>query len=242
MAFRSGNPVFKKVLNNGDSFAGVDYEVASYKGIGLKILYYVAITFIAAILGIFILTMAPVVAIPFTTVGGILTFIFAFVAILMPSASKIFGTLYCIFEGIFIGMISFVFEELIPGVVLTALLGTLSVVLVISVMYMTGIVKVGSKFRKFLLMFALSFLLCNLFVLILSIFPNFRDILKSYWIVLITSVASTLLASLYLLFDMQSIREIVESGQPKTMEWYAAFGMSYTILWLYIEIFKKMTS
>lgn len=237
MAFRSGNPVLRKAAQSTE-YVDVDYEAATYKGIGIKILYFVLITFIGAMLGMVLLSFAPDIAVTITIFAGIFTFIFAIVGMMVPKASKICGTLYCLIEGMFIGLLSFVFETIVHGVVITALLGTLSVVLVVAVMYITGLVKVTSKFKKFLFMFAISFIIINLMMLLISFIPRFNDIMSFYWIVLIVSAITVLLACLYLFFDMQYIREIVESRQPKGNEWIAAFGISYTILWLYVEILR----
>ena len=52
------------------------------------------------------------------------------------------------------------------------------------------------------------------------------------------SAVTVLLAALYLLMDLDTIRRIVEGGMPKEMEWYASFGLAFTLVWLYVEILR----
>ena len=234
---RRSNPVFNKIEQMEDSYAG-SYSSASYKGIGTKVLVYILITLIGAALGIYMLYTNPNALVGVLLVSGILTFICALLAMSSPKTSLICGTLYCLFEGIFVGVLSLLFEAVIGGVVLTAVLGTVSIVLVVSIMYITGLVKVGNGFIRFLLMFSIGFIVCMLLLFIFSLFPAYSGLFDNVGLTLLISAASLLLASLYLFFDLRQAQNIVESGAPKQFEWMAAFGIAYTILWLYIQVLR----
>ena len=234
---RRSNPVYNKIESMEGAYAD-SYACATYKGIGAKVLVYILITLVGAALGIYMLFSNPNALVTTLAISGILTFICALLAMSSPKTSLICGTLYCLFEGIFIGTLSLLFEAAIGGVVLTAVLGTVSVVLVVSIMYITGLVKVNNGFLKFLMMFAFGFLVCMLLLMVFSFFPAFSGLFDNIGFTIIVSIASLLLASLYLFFDLRQAQNIVESGSPKQFEWMAAFGIAYTILWLYIQVLR----
>lgn len=233
--FKKSNPVFNKIEQM--DYVG-EYTSATYKGIGAKVLVYVLITLIGAGLGIFLLYNNPNALIGVLAISGILTFICALLAMSMPRASMIAGTLYCLFEGVFVGVLSLLFEALIGGVIITAILGTLSIVLVVGIMYITGLVKAGTGFMKFLLMFSIGFIISMLLTFILSLFPAFSGIFDNIGVTILVSVASLLLASLFLFADFRQATSLVESGAPKEYEWLAAFGIAYTVIWIYIEVLR----
>lgn len=231
------NPVYNKIEKMEGAYDS-SYSCATYKGIGAKVLVYILITLVGAAFGIYLLFANPDALVGTLAISGILTFIFALLAMSSPKTSLVCGTLYCLFEGMFVGTLSLLFEAAIGGIVLTAVLGTISIVLVVSVMYITGLIKVTNGFLKFLMMFAIGFLVTMLLLSIFSLFPAFSGLFSNMGVTLLVSAASVLLASLYLIFDLRQAQNIVESGAPKQFEWMAAFGIAYTILWLYIQVLR----
>lgn len=234
---RKSNIVYNKIEKMTD---GIAYEgaQATYKGIGAKVFYYIGMTLIGALLGIIFLFTNPSLVVVASIFSGIVTFICALLAMSSPKTSLVAGTIYCLFEGIFVGAISLLFELAIGGVVITAVLGTLSVVLVVGVLYASGIVKATRGFYKFLIMFSLGFIVCSLLTFILSLFPAFDGILNNFGIIIIVELISVFIASLYLVSDLHQATMLVENGSPKEYEWMAAFGLAYTVIWIYIEVLR----
>jgi uncharacterized YccA/Bax inhibitor family protein len=237
MRLRSTNPVYSK-MGKMDAYQGVDFEAASYRGIASKTFYFAILVIIGAFLGIYLLSTNPDALgalLPITVIVG---FICSLVAFISPASTKIAGTIYCLCEGMLVGIVSILFETIVPGVVVAGLLGTVAVVFVVATLYLTGMVKVTGKFVRFLLIFSISVILCQLFLLILSLVSpgTFGGIFNSFGSNLLVSGIMIFLATLYLMFDMENIRQVVEGGQPKQLEWFASFGLIFTIVWLYMEI------
>ena len=152
------------------------YVSASYRGIGVKTLLYIVITIIGAALGIYMFINNPNAYVTTLIISGILTFVCALLAMSVPKASMICGSLYCLFEGAFIGILSLLIESLYQGygsIVITAALGTISVVLVVCVLYFTGLIKVTNGFMRFLFMAGFGFMISMLFLFILQLYYIF---------------------------------------------------------------------
>ena len=231
---RSSNPIFKKI--KGMEYESYNYREATYSGVGLKVLYYLVITFVGALLGLYMISVNPNMFATALVVSGILGFISALVAMMKPNMSLLFGSVYCLCEGIFLGAISMIFESVVPGVIITAVLATLSIVLVCAVMFMTGLVKISNKFYKFVIMASFGFLITMLLITVLQLFGLIA--IDNMGLVLAVGGISVLLASFYLLLDIEQAYQLVSNKGPKEMEWMVSFGISYTILWIYIEVLR----
>lgn len=230
---RSTNPVFRRTLNGYGGEAAYNYTAATYRGVFFKTLYFIAMTIIGAVGGL--LTMAT----NETVFTGMLSFsifgtmIFSFLAIIFPNLSKVFGTLYCLGEGLLVGVVSMYFETIVPGVVFAGLASTIVVLLVVATLFLTNVVKVNGTFIRFLMVFSISVILSQLIIWILSL-VGFGTYVPGDS--LLISVIMVFLASLYLLFDLENIRQVVEGGAPDSLEWYVSFGLVFTIVWLYLEV------
>ena len=165
------------------------------------------------------------------------TFIFALISFLSPSA-KVTGSIYCLFEGFFGGFLSAVYGAVADGAVDTALLSNIMVLMVVTTLFLTNIVRVKSGFIKFLVIFAIGLFLTQI---ILYLIMTFTGQAYNFGLCLGISVLTVFLATLYLFFDLEHIRQVVEGGYPKDLEWYASFGLVFTLVWLYIEILRIVT-
>lgn len=231
---KNQNLVYKKLLNTTFDEA-TDYEVASYGGIAKKTFIYLATVVLGAVLGIALGFVNPSAYLGLIITSSVLTFFFSIIAMLFPKQSKVFGILYCLFEGVSVGFVSMAYSAIAGGAVLISLLSTLMVFAIITTLFVTNLVKVNSKFIRFLVVFSIGFIVSiSLFMLVMSITGQEYSISLCLGI----SAITVFLASLYLLMDLDNIRIVVEGGYPKAMEWYAAFGLTYTLVWLYIEILR----
>ena len=231
---RNQNLVYKKLFNTTfDETAS--YEAASYSGIAKKTFLYLGMVVLGAFLGIALGMVNASAYLGLIITSSFLTFFFSIVAMTSPRLSKVFGILYCLFEGVSVGFVSMVYSAVAGGAVLVALLSTLSVFAIVTTLFVTNIVKVNSKFIRFLVTFSISFIVSMaIFMLIMAVSGQKYSISLCWGI----SAITVFLASLYLLMDLDNIRVVVEGGYPKEMEWYAAFGLAFTLVWLYIEILR----
>lgn len=168
---------------------------------------------------------------------------FAFATIFKPKWGPATAPLYAVFEGAFLGAISAYFNQLYSGIVVQAVLATLSVVLVMFILYATRIVKVTPKFVLITLAATGGIAVMYLATWIFSIFG--ADI--AFWnsptpLGIGISVVICIVAAMNLAIDFAFIEQSVKAGNtPRRMEWLAALGVTVTIVWLYIEILRLLS-
>jgi len=166
----------------------------------------------------------------------------AFACIFAPRTAPITAPLYALAEGVFLGAISRLFEAQWSGIVLQAVLATVAVFVVCLALYVSGAVKVTNKFIFMVIAATAGIFLLYLASFLLSIFGvdmtfwNEPSVLGIGFSVLVCFVAA-----LNLFVDFEFIRRRVVAGEPKAMEWYGAFGITVTIVWLYLEILRLLS-
>lgn len=174
--------------------------------------------------------------------GAILGFITAIIISFKPAYAKTLSLLYALFEGAFVGGLSAILEKFYPGIVIQAVALTFGVVLGMLVLYKTGIIKVTNKFKMGVFAATAGIGLYYLFTVIIGFF-GFRNSLvystSTFGIVFSLFVVG--IAALNLVLDFDFIVNASERGYPKFMEWYAAFGLMVTLVWLYIEILRLLS-
>ena len=147
---------------------------------------------------------------------------------------------YAVIEGIFIGAISFFFESQYPGIVMNAVIGTLTTAGAMFTAYSMGWVKVNARFTR-VMTFALigyaGFAVVNLLV---GLFTNSSGIYGTGfgWLAGLVGVG---LAAFTLNLDFEDISQGAAQGLPREVEWKAAFGLLVTMVWLYLEILRLLS-
>jgi uncharacterized YccA/Bax inhibitor family protein len=146
---------------------------------------------------------------------------------------------YAVAEGVFLGVISRVFESFFNGVVLQAVLGTMLAFGGMLAVYALRIFRVTPKFTRFVIaagFAAVGLMLVNLLVgIFVSGGLGLRTDSPIGWIF---SVAMILLGCFFLLLDFNQIEEGVRAGVPEKYSWLMAFGLTLTLVWLYLEILR----
>jgi uncharacterized YccA/Bax inhibitor family protein len=176
-------------------------------------------------------------------VGG---FICALVTIFKKEWSPVTAPLYALLEGLVLGGLSAVFELRYPGIAIEAVGLTFGTLFVMLFIYRTGIIKVTDKFRLGILaatggiaLFYFVEILLNLFGI--NFFNSPTGVNGSGIIGIGFSLVVVGIAALNLVLDFDFIEKGVQFGAPKYMEWYGAFGIMVTLVWLYLEMLRLLS-
>ena len=155
---------------------------------------------------------------------------------------------YAIVEGLFVGGISayfnYIFQEKYPGIVTHAVLLTFAVAASMYLLYTLRIIKVTERLRSILFVATASIAVFYLLTWILSFFGinfGFMSANNGSMFSIIFSLAVIGIAAFNLLLDFDMIERGSEMGAPKYMEWYGAFGLLVTLVWLYLEILRLLS-
>lgn len=170
----------------------------------------------------------------------ILSVILPFIVAFVPTTAAVLGTIYCLSQGALLGTLCYVAPQQYQGVMGLALIITIVLVLAMLAIYATGKVRPGKKVRTVIFALFITSVLSSLAVLILALIPATRPLVAfvttNPLICIGFSVLGIIIATLFLLCDFETIRQVVENKLPKKYEWSAAFGLAFTVIWLYFKI------
>jgi uncharacterized YccA/Bax inhibitor family protein len=178
---------------------------------------------------------------PFILPAVILGFIVAIVTIFRPEWSPVTSPVYAVLEGVILGAISALMNTVYPGIVGQAVILTFGVFVLLLVVFSSRLIRVTGTFR--LVVIGATGAICLLYIanIILSFFGmQIGFIHESGWLGIGFSLVVVVVASLNLILDFDYIEKGVEHGLPKHMEWYAAFALLVTLVWLYLEILRLL--
>lgn len=174
-------------------------------------------------------------------VGGILGFIMALVTVFKKSWSPVTVPLYSILEGLALGGISLSFETRYPGIASAAVCITFAVLGLMLGAYRLEWVRATPKFRKGVMIATLGVCLVYFVNLIMSFWgPGLSIISSSSPMGIGFSLLVVGIAAFNLILDFDFIEQSSKRGLPKYMEWFAAFGLMVTLIWLYLEILRLL--
>jgi uncharacterized YccA/Bax inhibitor family protein len=173
------------------------------------------------------------------TVGG---FIVALITIFKKQWSPITAPLYSVLEGLALGGISAFFEAQFPGIVIQAVALTFGTLFCLLLAYKSGIIRASENFKLGVVAATGGIALIYVATLILGFFGISMPYIHESGIIGIGfSVFVVIIAALNLVLDFDFIENGTQSGAPKFMEWYAAFGLMVTLIWLYLEILRLLS-
>ncbi len=194
-----------------------------------------------------------------TSVGGIMTtglilgFIFSLVTIFKKEWAHITAPLYAVFQGLFLGGLSAFIEASFlvtetgaattqSGIVMKAVALTFAVFLLMFLLYRNQIIKPTKKFILGVVAATGAIALLYFVNLIMGLFGvNIPFLHSGGPIGIVVSLVIVAIAALNLILDFKFIEDGVQQEAPKFMEWYAAFGLMLTLIWLYIEILRLLS-
>nr|WP_315252347.1 Bax inhibitor-1/YccA family protein [uncultured Flavobacterium sp.] len=174
--------------------------------------------------------------------GAVVGLILVLIASFKPEYSPYLAPGYALFEGLFIGGISVIFEAMYPGIVTQAVGATFVTFGVCLGLYKYKIVKVTEQFKSIVIAATLAIATYYLFSWLFSLFTSFTPVHYGNSMMSIgISVFVIIIAALNLFLDFDRIEKGVEQKMPKYMEWYGAMGLMITLVWLYIEFLRLLS-
>jgi len=163
--------------------------------------------------------------------------------VIFKSPSPALIVLYTALQGVVIGSVSFLFGELYQGIVTQAVLFTISITLGMLLLYALRLVTVTKKLRSMILIATVGVLLFYVFSFIISLFSqSFANFVSSGTSGVVIAFIIVVIAALNLLLDFDFIEKGVEKELPKQFEWYGAFGIMVTLIWLYFSILRLLAA
>lgn len=175
-------------------------------------------------------------------IGTVLAAIlFQILAFFVRASTPVTGALYCVTQGYFIAFLVFtVLPEEYRYLGLLALAITLMIILVMSILYATGVIRVTKKFKMVMLTLFVTVIGSTLLMIVGSFLPFTRGLVaqlgNNYALTIVFGVIFIIIAALFLICDFDTIDHVVKDQLPKKYEWSAAFGLSFTVLWLYLKV------
>jgi uncharacterized YccA/Bax inhibitor family protein len=175
-------------------------------------------------------------------VGALVGFVLALVISFKQSTSPALILSYAAAEGVFLGAISRVFNDAYPGIAIQAVIGTAGVFAGMLVVYKTGAIRVTPRFTRWLLGALIGVVVLMLVNLIASLFTDGGLGLRDGGALAIGfSLLCIGIAAFTFLLDFDMVDRAIKQGAPERFAWYAAFGLTVTLVWLYLEILRLLS-
>lgn len=179
---------------------------------------------------------------PLTIGGAIGGFVLALICVFKKTTAPFIAPMYALAEGLFLGGVSAFFEMRFPGIVMQAVGLTFGTLFALLMAYRSGLIKPTENFK--LGVVAVTGAICLLYVVNMVLrlvgFDGMGFIHEGGTFGIIFSLVVVVIAALNLVLDFDFIENGVEMGAPKYMEWYAAFGLLVTLIWLYLEMLRLL--
>lgn len=239
---RTSNPVmtgriFEKAAHTGEVSREMTINGTINK-VGLMLLLTIAA---AAYTWRMVTGMDPGNAGTYAIGGAIGGFILALITVFRPTASPVTAPIYAILEGLFLGAISAIVNAAYPGVAFQAVLLTFGTLFTMLLLYRSGRIRATPRFRRGVFMATGAVFFAYLLSWISSLFGMNMGFLHSGGTLgIVINLVIIGVAALNLILDFDFIEKGAQMRAPKYMEWYGAFGLMVTLIWLYIEFLRLL--
>ena len=238
---KSGNPVL-----NGKVFqdVGVSDDRMTLPGTVNKTAMMLALVLITAMWtwGKFFQTGNPADVAPLMMIGLVGGLIFAFITLFVKKASPITAPVYALLQGLALGGISALYEQKSGGIVIQAVGLTFGTMACLLLAYRSGWIRATEKFKLGVISATGGITLLYLVDLGMMYFNHPIGFIHDAGPAgILFSLVVVGIAALNLILDFDFVETGVRVGSPKYMEWYAAFGLTVTLIWLYLEMLRLLS-
>ncbi|EQD30471.1 membrane protein containing DUF1112 [mine drainage metagenome] len=176
-------------------------------------------------------------------IGLIAGLILAIATAFKPMWAAVTAPLYAIAEGLFLGSMSAMFNASYPGIVIQAISLTFAVMAVMWFLYQSGLIRVTNKLRMGIMAATGGVFLFYLVTWIVGFFGvSTENLFFGSQISIVISLVIVAIAAFNLLLDFDLIARGAQSGWPHYMEWYSAFALTVTLVWLYLELLTLLAN
>jgi len=240
---RTANPALSAKAFTGFSGTVVGDEAMTIQGTVNKTLLLLLCVLLTAgwTWNMYFRTQDPASVTPWIAVGLIGGSILALVTIFKQSWAPVTSPLYALFEGLLLGGVSSLAEAQYPGIVIQAVGLTFGTCFALLLAYKSGLIRASENFKRGVVAATGGIALVYLASIVLSLFKiNVPFIFDNGLIGVGFSLFVVTIAALNLVLDFDFIEQGSGQGLPRYMEWYAAFGLMVTLIWLYIEILRLL--
>lgn len=242
---KSGNPVLnERVFTQVGN--GVQGDVMTIQGAVTKTLILLAITFGMAVWMWSELVNPQSPLMPYVKVislgSGILGFITAMVTSFKKEWAPVTAWIYAALEGVFLGVITTFFNQAYPGIAVEAVALTFGVLFCLLAAYQAGFIRATLTFMRVIVSATMAIALVYIVSMVIGFFGiQMPLIYSSSGVGVAFSFVVVIVAALNLVLDFNLIEEGAREGAPKYMEWFSAFALLVTLVWLYVEILRLLS-
>ncbi|MDD3337433.1 MAG: Bax inhibitor-1/YccA family protein [Lachnospiraceae bacterium] len=252
-SYRMTNPVIRK-LGKVQERAEGGAKAASYAGIAKKTAFFLLMT-IVGVAAFFVVKgkypytnindMGPIMLL--AVLGtGLLTLITPMLAWLIRPTIPVTGTLYCLSQGFILSFVCDYTGAQYTKLAWMALLITIVIVAVMLFLYCKRIIRITKKFNAVLKTLFFTSIFSSIGIAVLGFIPATAGlaqyIMGNPAISIVSGVVFVIIAALFLLSDFDAIEVTVEKSLPKKYEWAAAYGLVFTVIWLYLKVLSLLSS
>jgi uncharacterized YccA/Bax inhibitor family protein len=239
---RTGNPVLNEKTFGSLPRAGFGLEGMTLKGTIDKSFLLLIVLMVAALWPWSQMASGDVQSVTsLTLLGALGGFIVAMIVSFKPAAAPYLALPYAALEGLFLGGISALFEQKYHGIAIQAVGLTFGVLGALLIAYRTRLIRVTDQFRAMVVAATFGILLFYLATLILGFFHfSLQALYAPTPLGIGISLVIVAIAALNVVLAFDLIDRGVASGAPKFMEWYCAFSLMVTLVWLYMEMLRLL--
>lgn len=239
---RSANPVLNKKTFDNTRLASSDGAMTIQGTVNKVFIMLLLVVMAASYTWKFMDSENPSAMTIYTIGGAIGGLIFALITIFKKTWAPITAPIYAVLEGLFLGGISAYFNAQYPGIVINAVALTFGTLFALLFAYKSGMIKVTENFKLGVVAATGGIAIAYFFSFILGMFGiNIGFIHGNGTIGIIVSLVVVVVAAMNLVLDFDFIESGAEAGAPKYMEWYGAFGLIVTLVWLYLEFLRLLS-
>ncbi|ARF72959.1 Bax inhibitor-1/YccA family protein [Kitasatospora albolonga] len=148
--------------------------------------------------------------------------------------------LYAAFEGVFLGIVSNIVSVYVaPGAAMQAVLGTMAVFAGVLIAYRTGLIRVTRRFYGFVMAAAIGFMLLMMVNMLFAVFGGGDGLgFRSGTLGIIFGIVAIVIGACILALNFKQVEDGIAYGAPREEAWLAAFGLTVTLVWIYIEMLR----